>query len=241
MWTAECNEIVFTDLSRFCLQHHNCPIRVWRNRGERMLNSWVMHRHTAPGIMVWGGIGYHSRTPLVRIAGTLNIQRYISEVMEPVVLPYLQADSLSGTFADRKHVVHGCSTIDPDYTPAATPDQHWQRVEAAWSAVPQEHIQSLFESMPWRVATNFVKAMDRNASGFAYLKQKISSISEAKIKEGIFVGPQIRELQKDGNFQNSLNEVEAAAWNSFRNVCKNFLGSYKVENYRDIVNDLLLS
>ncbi|UYV70278.1 hypothetical protein LAZ67_7002357 [Cordylochernes scorpioides] len=51
----------------------------------------------------------------------------------------------------------------------------------------------------------------------------------------------IRELQQDGNFQNSLNEVEAAAWNSFRNVCKNFLGSVKVENYRDIVNDLLLS
>ncbi|UYV76634.1 hypothetical protein LAZ67_14001539 [Cordylochernes scorpioides] len=88
---------------------------------------------------------------------------------------------------------------------------------------------------------NFDKAMDRNASGFAYLIQKISSIIEAKIKEGIFVGPQIRELQQDGNFQNSLNEVEAAAWNSFRNVCKNFLGSVKVENYRDIVNDLLLS
>ncbi|GFW44144.1 transposable element Tcb1 transposase [Trichonephila clavipes] len=35
--------------------------------------------------------------------------------------------------------------------PAATPDQLWQRVEAAWSAVPQEHIQSLFESMPRRV------------------------------------------------------------------------------------------
>ncbi|UYV74009.1 hypothetical protein LAZ67_11001809 [Cordylochernes scorpioides] len=88
---------------------------------------------------------------------------------------------------------------------------------------------------------NFVKAMDRNASGFAYLKQKCSSISDAKIKEGIFVGPQIRELLQNGNFRNSLNEVEAAAWNSFRNVCKNFLGSVKVENYRDIVNDLLLS
>ncbi|GFV89650.1 retrovirus-related Pol polyprotein from transposon TNT 1-94 [Trichonephila clavipes] len=32
----------------------------------------------------------HSRTPLVLIAGTLNSQRYISEVLEPVVLPYLQ-------------------------------------------------------------------------------------------------------------------------------------------------------
>ncbi|GFY07691.1 transposable element Tcb1 transposase [Trichonephila clavipes] len=57
-----------------------------------MLNSCIMHRHTgsAPGIMVWGGIGYHSRYPLVRIAGTLNSQRYISEVLKPVVLPYLQ-------------------------------------------------------------------------------------------------------------------------------------------------------
>ncbi|GFX02491.1 transposable element Tcb1 transposase [Trichonephila clavipes] len=36
--------------------------------------------------------------------------------------------------------------------PAATPDQFWQRVEAAWSAVPQEHIQSLIESMQRRVA-----------------------------------------------------------------------------------------
>ncbi|GFY07440.1 transposable element Tcb1 transposase [Trichonephila clavipes] len=35
--------------------------------------------------------------------------------------------------------------------PAATPDQLWKRVEAAWSAVPQEHIQSLFESMPRHV------------------------------------------------------------------------------------------
>ncbi|PRD23930.1 UNVERIFIED_CONTAM: hypothetical protein NCL1_45067 [Trichonephila clavipes] len=37
--------------------------------------------------------------------------------------------------------------------PAATPNQLRQRVEAAWSAVPQEHIQSLFESMPRRMAT----------------------------------------------------------------------------------------
>ncbi|GFU76756.1 HTH_Tnp_Tc3_2 domain-containing protein [Trichonephila clavipes] len=44
-----------------------------------------------------------------------------------------------------------CSTIDPDYIPAATPDQLWQRVEAAWSTVPQECIQSLFESLPRRV------------------------------------------------------------------------------------------
>ncbi|GFX40437.1 transposable element Tcb1 transposase [Trichonephila clavipes] len=90
MWAAEWNEVVFTDESRICLQHYDGRIRVWRHRGERMLNSYVMHRYSgsAPGIMVWGGIRYHSRTPLERIVGTLNSQRYISEVLELVVLPY---------------------------------------------------------------------------------------------------------------------------------------------------------
>ncbi|GFX07046.1 transposable element Tcb1 transposase [Trichonephila clavipes] len=36
--------------------------------------------------------------------------------------------------------------------PASTPDQLWQRVEVAWSAVLQENIQSLFDSTPRRVA-----------------------------------------------------------------------------------------
>ncbi|UYV63191.1 hypothetical protein LAZ67_2003388 [Cordylochernes scorpioides] len=49
------------------------------------------------------------------------------------------------------------------------------------------------------------------------LKQKCYSISDAKIKEGIFVGTQILELLQDGNFQNSLNGVKAAAWKSFGN------------------------
>ncbi|GFV61051.1 transposable element Tcb1 transposase [Trichonephila clavipes] len=92
MWEAEWKEIVFTDESRICLQHYDDRIRVWRHHGESMLKSCVMHNHTGPAlvIMVWGGIGYHSRTPLVRIAGTLNSQSYISEVLDPFVLPYLQ-------------------------------------------------------------------------------------------------------------------------------------------------------
>ncbi|GFV01257.1 transposable element Tcb1 transposase [Trichonephila clavipes] len=153
-----------------------------------MLNSCVMHRNigSAPGIMVWGGIGYHSRTLLVSIAGTLNSQRYISEVLQPVVLTYLQglATAIFQKNNARPHVTRivqrffvnrqlellpwpACS---PDLSlienmwsmiaqrltwitpPATTPDQLWQPVEASWSAVPQEHIQSLFESMPRRVA-----------------------------------------------------------------------------------------
>ncbi|GFY02970.1 transposable element Tcb1 transposase [Trichonephila clavipes] len=187
MWVAEWNEVVFIDESRICLQHHDGQIRVWRHRGERMLNSCVMHHHTgsAPGIMVWGGIGYPSRTSLVRIVGTLNSQRYISEVLEPVVLPYLQGLA-TAIFQQDNALPHVARTVQrfflnhqiellpwparsPDLSPienmwsmvaqrltqitlpTATPDQLWQSVEAAWFAVPQEHIQSLFELMPRRV------------------------------------------------------------------------------------------
>ncbi|GFT95049.1 transposable element Tcb1 transposase [Trichonephila clavipes] len=172
MWAAESNEIVFTDESLICLQHHDDRIRVWRHRGERVLNSCVMHHHIGPtpGIMVWGGIGYHSRTPFVHIAGTLNSQSYISEVLEPVVLPYLQglataifqqnnarphvtrivqrffvnhqiellpwparSADLSPVEYMRSMVAQRLTQITP---PAATPNQLWKRVEAAWSAVP---------------------------------------------------------------------------------------------------------
>ncbi|GFU62109.1 transposable element Tcb1 transposase [Trichonephila clavipes] len=118
---------VFTDESRICLQHHDGRIRVWRHRGERMLNSCVTHRHTgpAPGIMVWDGIGYHSRTPLVRIVGTLNSQRYISEIE---LLPWpAHSSDLSPIENLWSMVAQRLIQITP---PAATPDQLWHRLEA---------------------------------------------------------------------------------------------------------------
>jgi hypothetical protein len=39
---------------------------------------------------------------------------------------------------------------------------------------------------------------------FLYLQQKFPCLSEAKIKEGISVGPQVRELTKDKTFDGCL-------------------------------------
>ncbi|GFV08860.1 transposable element Tcb1 transposase [Trichonephila clavipes] len=67
---------------------HQCLETPWREDAEQL--RYAPPHWSCTGIMVWSGIGYHSRTSLVRIAGTLNSQCYISEVLEPVVLPYLQ-------------------------------------------------------------------------------------------------------------------------------------------------------
>ncbi|GBL92720.1 hypothetical protein AVEN_119110-1 [Araneus ventricosus] len=61
---------------------------------------------------------------------------------------------------------------------------------------------------------NIIKAMDCGRRGFQYLRLNFPKVSEAKIKEGIFVGPQIRQLMKDPVFESKLTEKEAAAWAS---------------------------
>ncbi|GFW57673.1 hypothetical protein TNCV_2925921 [Trichonephila clavipes] len=159
MCAAEWNEVVFTDESRICLQHSNGRIRVWRHREERILNSCVMHSPTgpAPGIMVWGGIGYHSRSPMIRIAGTLNSQCYISEVLEPVVLPYLQglATAIFQQDNARPHVVlivqrffvnHQIELLPwPAFSPDLSP------IENIWSMVAQRLGPRLHPQLPHQI------------------------------------------------------------------------------------------
>ena len=60
--------------------------------------------------------------------------------------------------------------------------------------------------------------MDQNRAGFMYLKNKFPRISDYKIKEGVFFGPQIRELIQDVKFEDQLSEMEKAAWNSLNNA-----------------------
>ena len=88
---------------------------------------------------------------------------------------------------------------------------------------------------------NFVKKLDRNGLAFKYLVTKFPKISEAKIKEGVFVGPQIRQLHQDEIFEHLLNDVDKEAWISFREVVNNFLGNKRAENYVDLVTNLLSS
>ena len=88
---------------------------------------------------------------------------------------------------------------------------------------------------------NSVKGMERTGRGFQYVRNKFQNVSDAKMKEGIFIGPQIGELIQDKKFDKDPNETEKNAWLSFKRICKDFLGNHKAANYQDVVQDLLTS
>lgn len=74
---------------------------------------------------------------------------------------------------------------------------------------------------------NFVKALDKSGEAFQYLKTLFPTISDPKLKEGIFVGPQIRKLMNNSIFEKRLNPKELPAWKSFVSVVRGFLGNHK--------------
>jgi len=61
------------------------------------------------------------------------------------------------------------------------------------------------------------------------------------LKEGVFIGPKIRDLIKDEYFDKFLQGVVKAAWDSFKFVVKGFLGNRWAQNYEELVNNLLQS
>lgn len=85
----------------------------------------------------------------------------------------------------------------------------------------------------------FVKALNKEGDCFKYLCEKFPALSEAKLKEGIFVGPQIRTLKFDGLFQNTMTQDESAAWSSFVEVIDGLLGNNKSPDYKEIVANLV--
>ncbi|KAJ4440809.1 hypothetical protein ANN_10655 [Periplaneta americana] len=81
-----------------------------------------------------------------------------------------------------------------------------------------------------KLMKNFVKAMG-STPGFMNLKQfKFRKISDAKIKDGIFVGPQIRSLMHDEKFEELLSPLKKAAWQALEKVTTSGSASPEVQS-----------
>ncbi|KAJ8665900.1 hypothetical protein QAD02_007562 [Eretmocerus hayati] len=75
------------------------------------------------------------------------------------------------------------------------------------------------------IVEHFIKAMNKTGAGVLFLREKFPRLSEAKLKEGVSIGPDIRILMFDSGFDAVLNEVELKSWKSVKNVINNYLGN----------------
>ena len=82
----------------------------------------------------------------------------------------------------------------------------------------------------------FVKAMDKTGAAFIYCIKNFSGKSDAKVKEGVFIGTQIRQLLQDSDFDQALFVKEKIVWEAFKLMAAKFLGI--AENYTELVSNL---
>ncbi|GFS87880.1 transposable element Tcb2 transposase [Trichonephila clavipes] len=82
----------FSDKSRFFLSSGDNRVRVWRPPGESLNPAFALQRHTTPpaGVMIWGVIAYNTWSPLILIRGTMTVQRYVHDTLQPYVFPLMQ-------------------------------------------------------------------------------------------------------------------------------------------------------
>ena len=78
----------------------------------------------------------------------------------------------------------------------------------------------------------FVKALNKEGYAcFKYIQEKFPYMSAEKVKEGVFVGPQITQ------FLSIMTDVEKKAWLSIAEVVSKFVGNTKDPDYKTIVEN----
>ncbi|GBL92283.1 hypothetical protein AVEN_35833-1 [Araneus ventricosus] len=79
----------------------------------------------------------------------------------------------------------------------------------------------------------FVNALPKDGECLKYLCHQFPGLSEAKLKEGAFVGPDIRKMMKDENFETKMETNERKAWESFKLGCSMSLKVHFLDSHLD--------
>lgn len=81
---------------------------------------------------------------------------------------------------------------------------------------------------------------------FSFVNESVTIVLNSFISlyvphiKGIFTGPDIRNIRAhDEMFSNALTAVELRAWNCFKDVCDNFLGKRRSEDYNEKIDELI--
>ena len=67
------------------------------------------------------------------------------------------------------------------------------------------------------------------------------SIFEAKVKGGVFVGPQIKRILASEELEKQRSNLKRNAWQAFRMIVEGFLGNHRRDDYAMVVTNLIES
>ncbi|KAH0821248.1 hypothetical protein GEV33_001543 [Tenebrio molitor] len=148
--------------------------------------STFFTRRCSTGVMVWGAICYGSRSPLIFIQGSMNARRYVQEVLQPVLVPYVQ-DIPNGLYQQdnaRPHIArvsleyleHANVNLLP--WPPRSPDL--SPIEHVWDMIGQRlknlarrpqtiqqlrhEIQVIWDALPQEEIDNLIRSMPRHVA-----------------------------------------------------------------------------
>lgn len=85
----------------------------------------------------------------------------------------------------------------------------------------------------------FVTSLDSRSHAFQHICSMFPKLSEAKLKAGIFIGPQITQMLESHDLESKMTLLEKNAWEAFRLVVTGFLGNNKQENYKQLVDNMM--
>ena len=180
----EWEAVLFSDESRFSLDHSDGRIMVYHRVGELYQDACIRQRRAFGGgsVMVWGCISAHGRTLLVIINGNLNAHCYLEEVVRPHVLSFVRGQRRNMTFQQdnaRPHITRLIMNFLrhenvlvmawPSMSPDLSPIEHvWDEMDrrlrqrpARYAARTWRSPAKLWQEIPQALHANLVPSVRR--------------------------------------------------------------------------------
>lgn len=85
------------------------------------------------------------------------------------------------------------------------------------------------------------KILETNDEVFLIIKTILPALSDAKVKGGIFDGPEIRKLFNSKDLLQVMNNDEQQAFLRLKDVSANFLGNNRADDFNDRIKNMMLS
>lgn len=87
----------------------------------------------------------------------------------------------------------------------------------------------------------FKKIFQKNSAVRNVLHNIFPTLSQAKMKAGVYDGPQIRKIFENKDLPKALKTEEYHAFSCLKEVSENFLGNERAPNYRQLIKDMMKS